>query len=645
MIRITKVHIIFSLLLLIVATSLVYKPGLKGGFIFDDYSTVPNLKVIQGEVTIESVKKYLGESTSGPLKRPVSVLSFLLDASTWPADPYNFKRTNLLIHLLNGCLIFTLLYWIFKYKGFTINSNLLISITSTGMWLLHPLLVSTTLYVVQRMAMLPLTFMLLGFLLYYLSRVKYSITEGHRGLFSMIVATYLFGLLATLSKENGVVYIWLLTLFEFFILRRYLGLKALSKTTSILLLVLPSVILVLIFILKIPDFISGYDVRTYSWDERLLTQMRVITDYIKHLLLPEYFTVGVFTDGYQYSKSIFNPISTLLSTLFILALLVLAWVKRHQWVWFSFSIFFFFVAQILESTIVPLELYFEHRVYIASIFMSVPFILIIEKYSREFKLLKLLPFVLLLLLGGLTFMRANIWSNNLQLHQLTMQKFPESVRARISTAVIYEQSGLTGDALQILEKGSEMHENLELEFNRYAVYCKLGSIKLKQIEELTKSLQEVNFVRNDRSPFVRMIRLMNQTECLGQDTVKAIESIAIAAEKNPNKKYKELKALTNYMLATVAIKRNQYDMAETYFLTSFDISKTEYISMQNAIFEFIKVGEYDRAQRILDYERKVYEKDFKFKYDWLNVGETIEAIQIVINAEKNDKKSDDNHSS
>ena len=104
------------LLLLVVMAWLSYQPGLTGGFMLDDENNLKDLAIIDNELSLEHLRVYFGESTSGPLKRPISVFSFLLDAQDWPADAYSFKRTNIIIHIINGALLFFLLSFIFRLK-------------------------------------------------------------------------------------------------------------------------------------------------------------------------------------------------------------------------------------------------------------------------------------------------------------------------------------------------------------------------------------------------------------------------------------------------------------------------------------------------------------------------------------------------
>ena len=141
---------------------LAYRPGLSGGFLFDDFV---NLNAIGASGPIDNWStfwRYITSGTADPTGRPLALLSFLVDARDWPADPEPFLRSNLVLHLLNATLLFSLLRSLGRWLDPNDARSDAAALLGAGLWLLHPLLVSTTLYAVQREAMLPGTFILAG---------------------------------------------------------------------------------------------------------------------------------------------------------------------------------------------------------------------------------------------------------------------------------------------------------------------------------------------------------------------------------------------------------------------------------------------------------------------------------------------------
>src|SRR5690348_18139659 len=86
----------------VLLAALAYDQGLHGGFLFDDFANLPSLGATGPITRWDTFFRYVTSGTADPTGRPIALLSFLLDARDWPANPYPFKRTNLLIHLLNG---------------------------------------------------------------------------------------------------------------------------------------------------------------------------------------------------------------------------------------------------------------------------------------------------------------------------------------------------------------------------------------------------------------------------------------------------------------------------------------------------------------------------------------------------------------
>ena len=149
--------LLFPLILpfLLLLTFIVYWPGLSGPFLFDDFANLNALGAYGGVRDLETLRLYVLGGQSGPTGRPISLLSFLLDGQNWPTDPRPFKVTNLLLHLLNGIALFAITRQLLLLMGsLSPNRVTFVASLASGAWLLHPYLVSTVMYPVQRMEIL-----------------------------------------------------------------------------------------------------------------------------------------------------------------------------------------------------------------------------------------------------------------------------------------------------------------------------------------------------------------------------------------------------------------------------------------------------------------------------------------------------------
>ncbi len=162
-----RTFLLLAVSLLLITTWLVYMPGLYGGFLFDDFANLPVLGASGPVDNWSTFCRYITSGTADPIGRPLALLSFLLDAHDWPAAPYPFKRTSLILHLAQRrCCSILLLQRLgasISFRHADCHRIDLAAVFGAAFWLLHPLFVSTTLYIVQREAMLPATFTLLAF--------------------------------------------------------------------------------------------------------------------------------------------------------------------------------------------------------------------------------------------------------------------------------------------------------------------------------------------------------------------------------------------------------------------------------------------------------------------------------------------------
>ena len=199
---VNKVIVAGAWLLLFLACIIAYLPGLHGPFVLDDFGSIAPLGDRGGVVDWETFKAFVFGGNAGPTGRPVALLTFLIDANNWPADSFPFKRTNLVIHLLCGALLGLVISQLLGLLRYTRAQVRWITLVSVACWLLHPFLVSTTLYAVQRMAQLVALFSLAGIAAYLYGR---ALLERNRaqGYLVMSGAVGLFSILAFLSKENG----------------------------------------------------------------------------------------------------------------------------------------------------------------------------------------------------------------------------------------------------------------------------------------------------------------------------------------------------------------------------------------------------------------------------------------------------------
>ncbi len=536
-----KIFILPGLLAFLIAGWWAYYPGLSGTFLFDDFNNLDKLGTYGGVRDLRSLLFYLSSGTADPTGRPLALLSFLIDARDWPADPESFKRSNILLHLLNGLLLSCVLLKLGLRMGLTQIHARLAGLMGAAIWMLHPFLVSTTLYVVQREAMLPATFTLSGMLLWLSGRER-LLRKQRGGIPLMMAAAWGCATLALLCKANGALLPLLLLTMEWTLLAPATDLPAGAVQNARLrivrrwLLQVPSGLLAAWLFTKVPEVFSG---ETYSrpWTigQRLLTEPRVLCDYLKQLWIPRASGASLFNDGYHASIDLFHPWSTLPAIGVISLLILLGLRLRHKHPAAAFAILFYFAGQLLESTLIPLELYFEHRNYLPAMLLFWPLAIWLTGTGALHRLRYALAILLLGILAALCHLRAGIWGQPFEQALLLAQTNPESPRGQANAAAYELAHGAANLASHRLEASvARMPDEVQLTLNWIDAQCALGGVSAKTrdaaLYSLRHNLSNNEFVQNW---MIGAIDRVTQDRCPGID-LQILAAMAQAFSENPN---------------------------------------------------------------------------------------------------------------
>lgn len=420
--------------LILLSTYFVYLPGLSGGFLFDDSHTIIENGYIHADtLTLESLRQAAGSFAAGG--RQISMASFFLNSYFLEAAPYSFKLVNLIVHLLNGLLIYFLTRLLLQSYADNLGRLKLpdwTPVAITAAWLLNPMELTTVLYVVQRMTGLASFFILGGLLAYAYGRQRQM--QGKHGM-AFIISGLLGGTaLAYLSKENGVLLVPFALLIEVIFYRFRKQGSGRDWRIIWLVVILPlSGFLFLLFTYYSPHrFLTGYASRDFSLHERLLTESRVIWLYIRLILLPDNRLFGIWHDDISVSESLLSPPNTLLAVTGIILLFTASIFLLRKAPLIAFGILWFFVAHSIESTVLPLEIAHEHRNYLASygiLFTLITTIVLLLQSNKNYKLAGIVIVTIIIAYAYVTFERSRIWANPLQHSILEAENHPESARA------------------------------------------------------------------------------------------------------------------------------------------------------------------------------------------------------------------------
>lgn len=438
-----RYRIPFFLSALILLITLVYLPGAKGGFYFDDHPhIVQNSALAMEEFSLEELKRTSFSSKAGPWMRPVAMGSIAINYHFSALDPLPYKLTNIAIHVLNATLLMIFFLMISKLVTHAPANQLFLqkhywvaTLIATAFWALHPLNVTSVLYVIQRMTSMSATFSLLALISYTYARPR--IGQHWKWLVFGILSFACFGVVAALCKETA----WLLPVFVL-VLEFTLFQKIQNTPRYWLILRNAALVIGILFIgaWVIQNLVLGnwaqsaYAARPFTLSERVLTESRIVWQYWKLILLPNIQDMGLYLDDVAYSKSLFSPPITFLA---ILSHAILIWsgiLLRKKYPVASFGILWFYSGHLLESTIFPLELMYEHRNYIPimgpAFALSHYGLLGFQRLSSRMKPVAVTSTLLLLaLLATGTLMRAQQFGNAWTFPFSEAEHHPNSSRA------------------------------------------------------------------------------------------------------------------------------------------------------------------------------------------------------------------------
>ncbi|MFH1350397.1 MAG: tetratricopeptide repeat protein [Pseudomonadota bacterium] len=449
----------FAFITLSIIIFSIYSNSYDTSWHFDDEHNILDRKVIHlKELRWSEIKNSLFWGSK--LYRPVSCLSLALNYYFGQDDVFGYHVINSLIHLISA-------FFLFLFIRHTLNLPDLrqrygenaydIALLASVFWASNPVQTQAVTYIVQRMASMAGMFYIMAMYFYIKAR------SNSQSSFQIIL--YILCAVASIlsfgSKENTITLPMTLILCEILLLRGApLREWFLQKRKPFLIAVIFALTITLIYLYFVQhgnlfSFMGGYERRTFDLKERLLTEPRIILFYITLLLYPVPSRLSLNHD-IALSHSLLDPLSTTFAILLISCILIGAGIISKKRPLIAFSIFFFFLNHLVESTFIPLELIFEHRNYIPSMLLFVLIaVLFIRALTPSFfgKTMHwiIISFIILLLVGQghSTYIRNFIWKTDESLWLDCIEKYPALWRPHHNLARYYEKNDRLEEAIAV----------------------------------------------------------------------------------------------------------------------------------------------------------------------------------------------------
>jgi protein O-mannosyl-transferase len=450
--------VIFCLLL--VTAGALFLPGISGPWIFDDYGNLlQNSYVRVGTLNTEELKQAAYSLQAGPLNRPMAMMTFALNYYFVGGfnDTTPFKLTNLIIHVVNGFLVFWFSYLVVDrltrlhqkkiYTGSFRKKHgaMILAGAAALIWLAHPIQITSVLYVVQRMTSLSALFTLLALITYMKGRLLLLSGYSPR-VWLFVIGAIGFGFIGMLSKETAAllpIYIVVLESGLFAKTKPWSLWKKLPLRTRQQAYVGLAGAGILVLLWAIQYSLPGYVNRHFSLTERLMTEGRVLMLYLSLILVPRINQLSHQHDYIEISRSLIDPWTTLPALIGIFILLAWAFAVRKKAPLLALGVFWFFGGHLIESTILPLEIAHEHRNYLPSLGIIFVILELIRWATRRQALIKLIAVAsgILLVFSTITFLRASQWADYNSFYRYEASHHPESPRIQAGMSILLEAQG------------------------------------------------------------------------------------------------------------------------------------------------------------------------------------------------------------
>ena len=474
----------FSLLLGLIF--LIYSNTFNATWHLDDYDNITHDARIQLEdLTVDSLWKTTASFFAKPRDaRPLSRLSLAVNWYFGRDDPSGYHVVNISLHVLTAFFLFLAVLQLLRSPNLAaryFHQRYFIALLAAVFWAVNPIQTQAVTYIVQRMAVLSTLFYILTLYLYVKGRLSKNQVPKIL-LFTGCAVSFLGGLA---SKENAATLPLALLLVEFLFFQD-LGRKRSRQIfwgTAVLTILVILGLGLLLFFKGNPLNVLNYHHRYFSPLERLLTEPRIVLHYLSQIFYPLSNRLSIEHDV-ALSSSLFSPWTTLTSILIICGLIGLGLATARKQPVVSLAILFFFLNHIIESSIIGLELVFEHRNYLPSLFLFFPIAVGIRRLMDYYRTKNRCIYVTLVIgvtgvIMGLamgTYIRNEAWKTERTLWGDAIIKAPLSSRAWHNLAMTYYGPTGQSDKAMVLyrkalqmEKKNTYHESVIL--NNMAANC------------------------------------------------------------------------------------------------------------------------------------------------------------------------------
>ena len=517
--------VLISLLLAIMLAfgAIVYSNTFDSPLVFDDeFFIIRDSAVHMTELSGDAIKTAAVDGR--PRHRYLPNISFALNYYFGKLNPFGYHLVNLIIHLLSGIFLFffiknTLRVSFKNPEALIIASTLynrwdgvyphpkregmkpspkmnktmigafdyktnpdVIAFFTALIWIVQPVGTQSVTYICQRMASMVAMFYILSLLLYVKGRMAMRQTPADRirikpGLF--FSGSFLAAFCAIATKENAGTLPLVILLYEWFFFQ---DLKLKWSRRQILWITFFAIVFTGVVFWYMGEnpmrrIFASYNRRNFSLIERVMTEWRIVVYYISLFIWAPPGRLNLDHD-YPLSLSPVHPATTMIALTAILVLFAWAAYAAKKDRLIAFAILWFFITQATESTVIGIELVFEHRTYIPFMLISLLFVVAIFRMVKNRPMAYGLLIATVLVFSAWTYQRNQIWQNPIAFWTDAMIKSPNKPRAYKNLAYSCHQKEEWSTAVLYYKKALGIDKTKDPQ--DFATYANLGAALINQ---------------------------------------------------------------------------------------------------------------------------------------------------------------------
>jgi Flp pilus assembly protein TadD len=421
---------------LVAIAVIVYSPGLRGAFIFDDRTLPFRLRGFGPDLWawLQGV-------------RPILMMSYWLDyVISGGRDPFSYHVFNLVIHLGSSGLIFVIARELLIRLGVARMRNMLAGFAA-ALFLLHPIQTEAVTYITGRSDILSAFFLFAAYAVF----LRYG--RERASLKGSAVVVLLFGI-ACLTKENAAGFLAVLLFTDLYFTRG--GLKAIVRKSWPLYTMLAACCaagLVIVWHVLNGAPTAGFGLRDLRWYEYLFTQWRVVWRYLGLFVLP----VNQNIDHDVAISRTFLDHGAVFYLIALGALTVVLWMYRRKFP----LVFFGFVTALLllapTSSFIPIrDVEVERRMYLPMLGLVLVAMDLMRVLAADRRKFAYASAAVLALSAMLTYNRNGLWRSGVTIWADAAAKSPRKARTRMHYGYVLLNARRCGDAQREFQAASTL---------------------------------------------------------------------------------------------------------------------------------------------------------------------------------------------